>query len=263
MYRWDARDYQNNSPNQQQWGRELLLKLNLQGNERVLDIGCGDGKVTAEIASYLPKGSVLGIDSSEDMVSLARQSYPPAAFPNIAFTVSDAGNLGFSNEFDVVFSNATLHWVIDHLPVLDGIKRSLRPSGRVLLQMGGKGNAAEILHVLETIIRSKKWSPFFTDFPVPYAFYEPEEYGGWLEQVGLKAKRIELIPKDMIHDGKSGLAAWVRTTWLPYTQRVPEKMRQELIDELVDKYVEDNPADDASFIHVQAARLEVEAENIR
>ena len=260
MYKWNAKDYRDNSPHQQKWGQELLLKLNLSGDERVLDIGCGDGKVTTEIAARLPHGSVLGIDSSEDMVSLAQQNYPAAAFPNLAFDVGDARSPGFDNEFDAVFSNATLHWVVDHLPVLEGIKKSLKPSGKVLLQMGGKGNAAGILHALDTVIRSEKWHPFFTGLPVPYGFYEPEEYRRWLEYVGLEAKRIELIPKDMIHDGKGGLAAWIRTTWLPYTQRVPERIRQEFIDSIVDKYVEDNPPADIGYIHVQMVRLEVEAE---
>ena len=261
MYKWDAKDYKDSSSSQQKWGRDLIPKLNLKGDEKVLDIGCGDGKVTAEIAACVPKGSVLGIDSSEDMVSFAQQSYPATAFPNLAFKAGDARSLDFNKEFDAVFSNATLHWVIDHMPVLEGIKKSLRPSGKVLLQMGGKGNAAKILHVLDTIIQSEKWSQSFTDFPVPYGFYEPEEYREWLEYVGLEAKRIELIPKDMIHGGKSELASWIRTTWLPYTQRIPEEIRQTFIDEIVDKYVQDNPPDDAGFIHVQMIRLEAEVEN--
>ncbi len=127
--------------------------------------------------------------------------------------------------------------------------------------MGGKGNAAKILEVLEPMIESEKWSMYFTNFSFPYGFYGPEEYKEWLKQVGLKAKRIELIPKDMIHKGKEGLAAWIRTTWLPYTQRVPKELREEFIDELVDKYVEKHPLDSEGFVHVPMMRLEVEAEN--
>jgi trans-aconitate methyltransferase len=261
MYKWDAEDYHKSSSEQQKWAKELILKLRLKGSERVLDIGCGDGKVTAEIAKLLPNGSVLGVDNSEEQIRFARNNFPSKKFPNIAFEIMDAKNLSFNGEFDVVFSNATLHWIIDHLPVLKGIKKSLKPSGKVLLQMGGRGNASKILEVLETMIKSKKWSRYFTNFTFPYGFYGTEEYKEWLEQVGLKVKRVELIPKDMIHKGKEGLAAWIRTTWLPYTQRIPEEMREKFIDELVDEYIKKHPLDNEGFVHVPMMRLEVEAEN--
>lgn len=262
MYHWDAKDYHKSSAEQQKWARELISKFALKGNERVLDIGCGDGKVTAEIAKQLPNGSVLGIDNSEEMIKFARKNFPLKRFSNLVFEVRDAKNLSFNGEFDVVFSNATLHWVIDHLSVLEGIKKSLKPSGKVLLQMGGRGNAAKILEVLETILKSEKWSGYFTDFSFPYGFYEPKEYKSWLEHIGLKVKRVELIPKDMVHKGKDGLSAWIRTTWLPYTQRVPEGLCDEFIYEIVDKYIENHPLDDEGFVHVQMMRLEVEAETV-
>lgn len=261
MYKWDAEEYHKNSSEQLKWAKELILKLQLKGSERVLDIGCGDGKVTAEIAKLLPNGSVLGVDNSEEQILFARKSFPSDRFPNVAFQVMDVRNMSFDREFDVVFSNATLHWVIDHLPVLKGIKKSLKPSGRILLQMGGRGNAAKILEILEKMMKSRKWSGCFTNFSFPYGFYGPEEYKEWLEQAGLEAKRVELIPKDMIHKGKEGLAAWIRTTWLPYTQRVPEGLREEFIKELVDKYVEKHPLDNNGYVHVPMVRLEVEAEN--
>lgn len=261
MYKWDAKDYHKSSVEQQKWARELILKLALKGSERVLDIGCGDGKVTAEIAEKLPKGSVLGIDNSEEMISFARENFSSKIYPNLAYQLMDARNMNFISEFDVVFSTTTLHWVNDHLPVLRGIKRSLKPRGRILLQMGGKGNAAKILEVLETIVNSKKWHRYFTDFTFPWAFYGADEYNIWLKDVELKAKRIELIPKDMIHKGKEGLVGWIRTTWLPYTQRIPKEFREDFICEIVDRYAQSCPMDNEGFIHIQMVRLEVEAEN--
>ena len=158
-----------------------------------------------------------------------------------------------------VFSNAALHWVIDHLPVLKGVKKSLKPSGKLLFQMGGAGNAIEVFEVFDTIIKNDKWGKYFTNFSTAYAFYGPQEYEKWLKQVGLKRKRVELIPKDMVHKGKEELSAWVRTTWLPYSQRIPEGSREEFIDELVDRYLESHPVDSDGFTHVQMIRLEVEA----
>jgi trans-aconitate methyltransferase len=130
--------------------------------------------------------------------------------------VKDAGELDFINEFDVVFSNACLHWVKNHLPVLQGITRSLRAGGRIMLQMGGRDNAKRILEVIKLLMRKPQWSSFFTNFEFPYGFYGPEEYNDWLAETGLAIKRLELVPKDIIHDSKEKFAAWIRTTWLPY-----------------------------------------------
>lgn len=192
----------------------------------------------------------------------ARRNFPAKRFPNLTFEMMGAENLSFDGEFDVVFSNATLHWVIDHLPVLKGIEKSLKPSGKILLQIGGRGNATEILEVLDAVLENERWNRYFTGFPISYGFYGPEEYGVWLENSRITAVRVELIPKDMIHEGRDGLAAWIRTTWLPYTQRVPEGMRGEFISEIADRYIETHPPDDRGFVHIRMMRLEVEATTI-
>lgn len=111
MYCWDPNLYSSNSSAQKNWGLELLAKLHFKGNERVLDVGCGDGKLSAEIARNLPDGSVLGIDLSEEMITFARNHYPTEKFPNLAFMQTDARKLTFDSEFDIVFSNAVLHWI--------------------------------------------------------------------------------------------------------------------------------------------------------
>ena len=262
MYKWDAEDYRDSSSQQKKWGRELLAKLHLNGDERVLDIGCGDGKLTAELAEQLPRGSAMGIDNSEEMVRLASETYPPDAFPRLSWRVVDARSLDFDGEFDVIFSNAVLHWVKDHQPVLSGIRRSLKPGGRILIQMGGKGNASNIVAVLAEMFGREEWNRYFTDFTLPYGFYGPGEYEEWLKEAGLTPTRVELVPKDMVHEGREGLAGWIRTTWLPFTQRIPEKLREQFIDELVGRYVERFPPDESGLVHVNAVRLEVEAENI-
>ncbi|HWR70758.1 MAG TPA: methyltransferase domain-containing protein, partial [Dehalococcoidia bacterium] len=120
MYQWDAEEYRTSSSNQKKWALELLSKLDLEGSERVLDIGCGDGEVTAAIARRVPRGFAVGIDSSGDMIDLAVTHYPPERCPNISFVLKDAREIDFDEEFDAVFSNACLHWVVDHRPVLAG-----------------------------------------------------------------------------------------------------------------------------------------------
>jgi trans-aconitate 2-methyltransferase len=258
-YSWNAQDYAKHSSAQQECARELIPKLKLSGTEAVLDIGCGDGKITAQIASVLPRGCVVGIDNSEDMIDLARRSFPPSAYPNLTFRKMSAQSLSFQDEFDRVLSNAALHWIIDHRSVLKGVWRSLKAGGRMLFQMGGKGNGHDVFAVLDELLLEDRWRKFFVGFAFPYGFYAPETYAVWLREAGLKPERVELLQKDMKLSGRDGLAGWIRTTWLPYTQRLPEELRNEFVSEIVDRYVEKHPLDNAGYVHVGMIRLEVEA----
>jgi trans-aconitate methyltransferase len=257
MYRWNPGDYLRHSGEQEKWARELIPKVGLKGDERLLDIGCGDGKVTAELARFLSRGSALGIDSSPDMIEFAKNSFMDA-FENLAFHCIDVREMNFAREFDVVFSNAALHWVKEHGPVLARIRQALRPGGKVVLQMAGEGNASSVLEVVNDVIGREPWRPFFEEFVFPYAFYGAEAYGTLVREAGLVAKRIEMFPKEMVQEGKEGLSGWFRTTWLPYIQRVPAEMRDRLVEEVVTGYETRYPSGDGLF-RVGMVRLEVEA----
>jgi len=258
-FRWDAADYAKSSPAQKQWAWELIRKINLSGREHVLDIGCGDGTVTAAIAECVPGGSVLGIDRSPDMIRFAREEFPQDAYPNLSFAKGDAQALGFSGEFDLVFSNAALHGVYDHGPVLAGIARALASGGRMIVQMGGKGNAAQIYDALDALLAEPGWSRYFRGFSFRYGFFSPEEYRPWLEAAGLLPVRVELIPKEMVYLTRDGFCGWFRSTWLPYLERVPEARRSEFVEALADRLLALYPSDPDGSIHVKMMRLEVEA----
>jgi len=262
-YRWDSEDYEKHSRSQQLWARELIDKLSLAGTETVLDIGCGDGKVTAEIARNLERGSVIGIDSSPSMIDLAKKRHPEGEFANLFFNLCDAVDLAsepsLASRFDVVFSNAALHWVRDHRPVVNGIARCLAPGGKMLLQMGGRGNGRVVVEVLDELLKLDRFMPYFEDFTFPYGFLGIEEYESLLTGAGFIDQRVELIDKDMVHDGKAGLSGWIRTTWLPYTQRIPEAQRDEFVDLIASSYLERLPLDADGRAHVDMVRLEVEA----
>ena len=175
-YQWNAQDYEKYSLAQQKWARELLDKLSLHGTEDVLDIGCGDGKVTAEISRLVSKGTIIGIDNSTSMIALASKRYPPKDYPNLSFQEMDAGNLLFHECFDLIFSNAALHWVKSQQPVIEGLFRGLRQKGKILLQLGGKGNAAEFISVLTGMQTDPEWQSYFEKFDFPYFFPDTDEY---------------------------------------------------------------------------------------
>lgn len=260
-YRWNAEEYEKYSSAQYDWARELIEKLHLNGAESVLDIGCGDGKVTAMVAAFVPQGEVMGIDNSEGMIALAGSRFPKSIYRNLAFCLMDVRAIESQNEFDIAFSNAALHWIRDHSEMLARVRKSLKRNGRLLFQMGGKGNAGEILAILNEMESIEPWCPYLKAFPFPYGFYGPEEYSTWLADAGLRAKRVELIPKEMKHRDKDGLAGWIRTTWLPYIERVPLELKEGFISEITERYLKAHPPDNEGNIRVKMVRLEIEAIN--
>jgi len=259
MTDWDARDYVAHSAAQQEWARELIAKLQLRGDEAVLDIGCGDGRATALIAERLPKGSVLGVDKSASMIALAAEQFPPAAHPNLTFRQMDATRLDLPRAFDVAFSSAALHWVEDHEAMLRGVHRCLRRRGRLLFQMGGRGNAAEVAAVVEEVAARPRWRGSFDGFASPYHFHSPEDYEARLPRAGFRARRAELLAKDMQHADRWAFLGWLRTTWFPYTDRLPAELRDAFLDDAAAAYIAAHPPDDQGAVHVQMVRLEVEA----
>jgi len=262
QFTWNAADYHKSSLAQQQWAKELIEKLRLTGAERVLDIGCGDGKTTAEIACNLPGGTVTGVDSSPEMIRFAHDHFPHRKYRNLSFIQADARNLPFSAEFDVVFSNAALHWIQDHKPVLAGIAKSLSPDGKMLIQMGGKGNAEKILQVGDVVMENKEWEQYFRGFSFTFGFFSNAEYWQWLTESGLVPSRVELIPKDMTYSSRQDLGAWIRTTWLPWMAQLPKTRRQGFIEAVMDEYLKNYPADSDGMIHISMVRLEAEAKKM-
>ena len=283
--RWNAAGYAANSVVQQTWARELIARLKLRGEEHVLDVGCGDGKVTAEIARAVPRGAVVGVDASAEMIRFARKAFPAARFPNLKFQVADArkfklvspsgskpltptlsppgrGEGETPRGFDILFSNAALHWVDDHEAFLKRAAAALKPGGRLVFSCGGKGNAHDVFLALRPEMRLARWRAHFRRMPMPYFFYAPEDYRKWLPRFGFRTRRIKLAPKDATYPGAAGFADWLRVTWLPYTQRVPEDLREEFIAAVTARYLARHAPDADGQVHVRMVRLEIDAVKI-
>ena len=253
--KWNADDYARNSSAQEAWATELISKLNLKGHEQVLDIGCGDGRITGRIARQLTSGLVVGIDQSQSMIERASR----LKRSNLSFRLMDVSLLCLGQKFDIAYSNAALHWVKDHQTVLQQVRKHLKSDGRILFQMGGYGNAYDMARIVESVITLKQWSDYFQGFHFPYYFYQVHDYEQWLPATGFEISRIELIPKDMVHDNPDKLKGWLRTTWFPYTDRIPEAGRESFIAQLTDVYLSEHPVDVNGRTHVRMVRLEVEA----
>ena len=253
---WNPHDYAKNSGAQLQWAREIRSRLSLNGSESILDVGCGDGKITADFAQALAHGQVIGIDRSPEMIAYATETY---SIQNLSFACMDARSLTFSNQFDLIFSNAVLHWVDDHLAFLKGASRALKQNGRLLTSCGGAGDAIDILTAFAETVTQDPWRAYFPTFYNPYYFYGIAEYETWLKAARLTIDRLELVPKDMTHAGESGLAGWLRTAWLPFTHAVPELKRDRFISAVTQSYLAKFPLDANGLSHVRMVQLEVEA----
>lgn len=147
---WDAGAYHKVSEPQLRWGRAVLARLALRGDEAVLDAGCGSGRLTAEVAAAVPRGRVIAVDVSDAMVAEARRTLAPLG-DRVEVVKADLAALGMEGIADVAFSAATFHWVLDHDALFDSLYRALRPGGVLEAQCGGEGNLAG------TLARAAEW----------------------------------------------------------------------------------------------------------
>ena len=148
---WDARTYDRVADPQTRWGAVVLDRLPLDGDERVLDAGCGSGRVTELLAARLPRGRVVALDGSPSMIEAARDRLAPFG-DRIEYVVADLGRpLPIDGTVDAILSTATFHWVPDHDALFANLAAVLRPGGRLVAQCGGAGNIATVKAVLATI----------------------------------------------------------------------------------------------------------------
>jgi trans-aconitate methyltransferase len=194
----------------------LLDLLDPQPGEQILDVGCGTGHLTVKIADSGAK--VTGVDRSPDMIAQAREAHPA-----IPFEVADVRELRFRNEFDGVFSNATLHWVTDPEPAVVSIAGALRSGGRFVAEFGGKGNIAGLVSAL-----AQSWKSLDLPGPFPNPWYYPSvsEYCGLLERHGLEVTYATLFDRPTpLEDGSRGLQNFVDMFGGPFLSQIPENLR--------------------------------------
>ena len=197
---WDPDLYRDRASFVHRMASDLLELLAPRPGERVLDLGCGTGELTAQIARAGAK--VVGVDSSPAMIQQARR-----AFPEATFQVGSGEALSFDREFDAVFSNAALHWMRRADATAQGIAGALRPGGRLVAEFGGKGCIATVCQALEEVL------PRFGEDPkawLPWYFPDVPTYVGVLAAAGLEARYAHLFDRPTPVEGDDGLAAWLR-----------------------------------------------------
>jgi trans-aconitate methyltransferase len=215
---WNAASYERNARFVSDLGSAVLDLLNPQPGERILDIGCGDGALTARIAQR--GGSVVAIDNSTSMVEAARAR-------GIDARLGSATSLEFAGEFDAVFSNAVLHWVPDADTVLRGVARALKPGGRFVAEFGGFGNIAAI-RVAQQAALEKRGLEY--NALLPKYFPSPRAYGELLAQHGFAVSVLDLIPRPT--PIQAGMRAWLETFSRGVLDALPD--REHFLDEVIE-----------------------------
>lgn len=170
---WDSRAYHKVSNAQFGWGLKVLDRLDLRGNEHVMDAGCGSGRLTAKLIERLPRGKVVGVDLSYNMLAQAADHLSRFA-DRVKFVQADLAKLPFENEFDVIFSTASFHWVSDHDALFLSLVKSMKPGGRIEAQCGGGANLRDVHRRIKDLMQWPTYSRFFEQWKSPWEFASAE-----------------------------------------------------------------------------------------
>ena len=241
---WDAATYDRVADPQTRWGRAVLDRLPLEGTERVLDAGCGSGRVTELLAERLPDGRVIALDASAAMIEAARTRL--VAFGDrIDYVVADLGKpLPLEQPVDAVLSTATFHWVPDHDALFANLAGVLRPGGRLVAQCGGAGNIASVRRVLATI--GDGW-------PGAAHYETPEVTRRRLEASGFVDIQCWLTEEPTRFEPGEPLETFLRTVILGgHVERLPEAERDGFVKAVADALPE--PVIDYVRLNIVARR---------
>jgi trans-aconitate 2-methyltransferase len=199
---WDAGTYDRISAPQQAWAAEQLERVQLAGDEVVLDAGCGSGKITAILADLVPRGTVYAVDAAPSMVRHAQEVLGDRAVA----MCQDLVELALPEPVDLVFSNATFHWIKDHQALFAALHRNMKPGGRLVAQCGGRGNIDTFRRQADEVADEAPFQRYFTDWQRPWNYAAAEETADRLRRAGfediecwLEDRPVELSdPRDFV-----------------------------------------------------------------
>ena len=250
MTEWNALEYARASELQKAMAGEALSLLDLRGTERILDVGCGNGRITAEIAARVPEGSALGVDSSADMIAFASTHFGPPLRQNLRFETANARHLTFRAEFDLVVSFNALHWIPEQADALRSIRSALKSTGLAQLRLVAAGKRKSLEKVIEETRLSPRWARYFHQFHDPYLRLTPEEYGALAERCGLHVRRIHMQDKMWDFGSRDAFLAFGSATFVEWTQFIPSSDTLAFVDDVLDRYrivAADRPAEENCF----------------
>jgi len=234
-HEFDGEKYKKASTHQKEWGNKIIAEFNLRGDEHILDLGCGDGALTAELAQLVPDGFVLGIDDSQSMINTALKQ----GTTNLSFKVHDINRLDYENEFDIVFSNATLHWIKDHELLLTNIYRSLRQNGIFRCNFGAEGNCVNFIRIIKQGMLLPDYIQYFSGFEWPWYFPEIGKYESLVQEYLFTEVRVWGENADRYFPDADAITKWIdQPSLVPFLEVVPQPEKQRFRNYVVEKMIE-------------------------
>ncbi len=235
-YEFDGKKYEKASSHQKEWGERIIEELALQGTERILDLGCGDGTLTVQLSRLVPNGEVVGIDASRGMIEAAE----PKQGGNLRFILMDINALDMDRGFDIVFSNATLHWVKDHRRLLHNIQRILRSGGVARFNFAGDGNCSYFFKVIRESMILPGFARYFNAFTWPWYMPTVEDYKALVEGVGFCSYEVWGENADRFFPDIEALTKWVdQPSLVPFMACVADHDKASFREFVVRRMVEE------------------------
>lgn len=233
-FEFDGKKYKAASKHQKEWGQDLISQLSFNGNETILDLGCGDGILTEQLALFVPEGNVLGIDASSDMIKTANKLHRD----NLQFTAMDINKMHFENQFDIIFSNAALHWIKDHKQLLRNAYNALTSHGIIVWDFAASGNCSNFFDVMHEKMTDAKYINYFKDFEWPWFMPSKSQYDDLISTADFAQYSITEVNRDCFFSNSSELIKWIdQPSIVPFLQCIPQKykelFRQETIAEML------------------------------
>ena len=242
---WDATTYDCISDAQESWGHEILECRRWKGNEIVLDAGCGSGRLTKILSTKVPQGKVIAVDSDLAMIILAKENL--AKFSNIEFIKWIFLNYLLHEKVDVVFSNAILHWILNHKKCLNAFGKFLNLDGELLIQCGGYGNLAKTLSIFNKVRRSKEFHNYFCNnkgddiWKQTWYFAKKEDTEKILQEIGFKNIQVFLEDRESKFHNKEEYFLFIKTiVLLPYLKYLPNDMLKDKFAKSVIQEIDTN-----------------------
>jgi len=241
QYEFDGEKYEKASSHQKEWGLRLIEELDLKGGERILDLGCGDGALSAQLASRVPQGSVVGIDASAGMTDTARKH----ATANVRFAQKDINALDYADEFDVVVSNAALHWIRNQENVLRRVHLALRAGGVIRFNFAADGNCSHFIRAVRDAMSSSAYCPFFADFFWPWYMPTAREYGELMQRSRFTEVHIWSEDADRFFPDANAMIRWIdQPSLVPFLAHLREDKRPAFRDRVIEQMMRETRQSD-------------------
>ena len=240
---WDSVAYDRISGPQTSWGKKVLARVSLRGDETILDAGCGTGRLTADLLEALPQGRVFALDLSQNMLRTARENLQPRFEGRIGFVAADLLSLPFDQVFDGIFSTAAFHWVMDHDRLFTQLFRALKPGGWLVAQCGGGPNLARLRKRANNVISTPPYAEFFRGYREPWLYADAETTASRLQNAGFieVETSLEAAPTEL-QDAARYAEFLENVIFHRHLERIPDqRLRQQFIAILTEVAAGDDP----------------------